>query len=132
MKKIIIFIIILLAFLFFLSCTVNDFTGLIRVENHTDADLKNVYIGTTLITNLVSPGNYVDYWYSWKIAGEISAENIDVVDVQKDIEFTLKPGYWVFITAHIFDDGNKERKEIQISVNKQGSEQDDDWREDDD
>ena len=61
MKNIIIFIIVLFFLLFFLTCTVNDFTGLIRVENHTDTELKNVKVGDTLITSNVAPGNYIDY-----------------------------------------------------------------------
>ncbi len=126
MKKIIIFSNILIILLFFLSCTVNDYTGLIRVENHTEEDLKNVYIGSTLITSYVAPGNYVDYWYSWEINGKITTEGVDVNDIQEDTKFKLKPGYWVFITAHTFDEHEK-LYEVQISIKKQGSEEDDEW-----
>lgn len=125
MKKALIFINIFIILLFFLSCTVNDYTGLIRVENHTDTDLKNVYIGSTLITSYVAPGNYVDYWYSLEITGKISTEGVEVNDIQSDMNFKLKPGYWVFITAQPYN--GEGHDEVQISVKKQGSEEDDEW-----
>lgn len=124
-KKIFILIVILLILLFFLSCTVNDFTGLIKVENHTDTELRNVKIGDTLITSYVAPGNYVDYWFAYTISGKITTEGVEVNEYQDDTNFKLQPGYWIFITAQSY--GHDMEEQVEISVRKQGSEQDENW-----
>ena len=124
MKIIFYLIKIFIILIFFSSCTVNDSTGLIRVENHTSIELKNVKIGNTLIASYVAPGNYVDYWYFITLKGKITTEGVEVNEFQEDIEFKLLTGYWVFITAQKYEYDDQ----VEISIKNQGENQDDEWQ----
>ena len=106
MKKYIYIIAIILLLILF-SCTVNDSTGLIKIENYTYLDLKNVKIGNTSIAWYVAGGGYANYWYYQTISGELTTEGIPVHPQYEDVSFKLEPGYYVYIIAKYMDDGSE-------------------------
>ena len=52
-KLIVIFI--LIAFLFF-SCSVNEVTGLIKIQNYSDSPMTNVKVGNIILASFVPSG----------------------------------------------------------------------------
>ena len=75
MKKIYLLIIISLTILF-LTCTVNQNTGLIVLTNLTENDISNVKIGEVTITCYITRGAKVDYWYSTPLTGKLTASGV--------------------------------------------------------
>lgn len=91
----------------FFTCTVNDSTGLIKVENMTHLDLTNVKIGNTSIAWYVAGGGYSNYWYYSTISGKLTTEGIPVHDQYEDYDLELEPGWYVYITAKYMEDGSE-------------------------
>lgn len=89
------------------TCTVNDSTGLIKVENSTHLTLKNVKIGNTSIAWYVAGGGYSNYWFYQPITGELTTEGIPVHPQFEDKDFELEPGCYIYITAKYMDDGSE-------------------------
>ena len=119
MKLKYIFLFLTIIITIFFSCTVNENTGLIKVENHTKKELKNVYVGKTLITRSVAAGEDYYYWYFDTISGKVESENIDVFNaLNKEYEF--EKSYWVTITASVVKTQNGEEPYLLIKAEKQG------------
>jgi hypothetical protein len=112
---------IFLAFIIFLisvlSCSVGDYSGLIRITNRTKDNLTNVKLGSTVIALLVTPGNYADYWYISEISGALTSDNTSVRFAQVNSKFILKPGYWVDIISSTAYNGSNE---LYIQAEKVG------------
>lgn len=98
------------------SCTVNEQTGLIQINNLTNLTLTDIYIGNTLIAFRVGPGVQYDYWVLSSFTGELSmtgpdegdlvlADETTVKNVLKDAKFTIKPGYFYQLRIYINDNG---------------------------
>ena len=107
MKKLLYNFIIILLLIFFFTCTVNDNTGLIKIENYTHIDLKNVKIGDTSIAWYVAGGGYVNYWYYKSITGKLTTEGIPVHPQLENCNLELEPGWYVYITAKYMEDGSE-------------------------
>ena len=107
MKKYIYITAIIILLIIFFTCTVDESTGLIKVENGTYLDLKNVKIGNTSIVWYVAGGGYANYWYYKTISGVLTTEGIPVHPQFEDVTLTLEPGYYVYITAKYMDDGSE-------------------------
>lgn len=75
MKKFFLIILIITSFLF-LTCTVNQNTGLIVLTNLTGNDISNVKVGTTSITGYISRGAKVDYWYYSTLSGKLTGAGV--------------------------------------------------------
>jgi hypothetical protein len=112
--KKIIFMIIIMILITAVNCTVNENTGLIRIENKSVSPIKNVKIGNTFILSYLAGGANYDYWYYSNIEGKLTLEGIDLRKLQQNLTLKLKTGYWVYITAsydkYIRDD------EVYLSV----------------
>lgn len=120
MKKIICFLILFTLFFSF-NCSVNETTGKIEIKNFTDRPLKNVKIGSTILSWYVGPGQSVDYWIYSELKGKlifegdfsyyrgqyVDPDEPEAEKSQKDAIFTCKPGYWHYITAHKNYNGKK-------------------------
>lgn len=95
-----IFMIFLIFLITAVNCTVNNNTGLIRIENKSVSPIKNVKIGNTFILSYLGGGANYDYWYYSNIEGKLYLEGIDVRKSQENLTLKLKTGYWVYITAN--------------------------------
>ena len=107
MKKFLIILMLIILILSLITCSVSETTGLIQVRNRTHLDLTNVYLGDKLIAGYVASGGTVDYWFFQEISGKLRSEGIEVSEGFKDIKYTLKPGYWVWIDAKYDNAGNE-------------------------
>ena len=111
------FILLIIFFIFILfGCTVNGSTGLIKIENQTTVELKNVRVGETLIALSVSPGSDYYYWYFDTMSGEVNSDNIDTF-AGFDGKWEFKVGYWVTISATLLE--TKDGKEPYITVEEE-------------
>ena len=116
-------IFILITFMFS-SCTVNEVTGLIKIENFTDQDLTNVKIGNTLLAIKVPSGGYFDYWYFNELKGNITSDSIKTNDTQSSVRYDLKPDFWTYVEANQRQGGqNSTTYQLEINVTKQGTEE---------
>ncbi len=106
MKKYI-YLSLFILFLAFLTCTVNDSTGLIKVENTTHLGLSNVKIGNTSIAWYVAAGGYSNYWFYQPISGTLTTEGIPVHPQFEDLSLNLEPGCYVYIIAKYMEDGSE-------------------------
>lgn len=120
MKKIfyLILIVSILIILFFTGCSVNAYTGLIQVKNYSNTPITNVKIGETLITSYLAAGAQIDYWFTSEITGKLTEESLGVYESQEDIEWELKPNYWITIFAREFGDGDEA---VALTYNKNGT-----------
>jgi len=118
MKKNIYLLLIILFTIIFFQCSVNEYTGLIQVKNHSNTAMKNVKVGNTIITSYLAPGNYVDYWFTTPIKGVLTEENLGVHESQENIEWELKPNYWITIFARQFGDGSET---VVLTYSKNGT-----------
>ena len=80
--------------LLFVSCTVNDTTGLLVITNLSNSDVTNIKVGNTTLTSYLSSGSKLDYWYYTPLAGEISATG---VANKYDVTFKLNYEYKIEI-----------------------------------
>jgi|GEM_PF-6446100 len=60
MKKI---LMILLTFLLFISCSLNESSGLIIISNHTSTDISPVKLDNTYLVSYLKGGSKYDYWF---------------------------------------------------------------------
>ena len=129
MKKIKFLLLLFIMLVVFFSCTVSESTGCIQVKNTTYMALTDVKIGDTLIASYVAAGNYVNYWYYQPIEGKLTTKGIEVDKSVEDITLSLKPNFWVYITAEYTSDGNEV---VGIKAVNQGesSTDRDDWQKD--
>lgn len=72
MKKAFFWVMIFIVLLF-VSCTVNDTTGLLVITNLSNSDVTNIRIGNTTLTSYLSSGSKLDYWYYTPLTGQLSA-----------------------------------------------------------
>ena len=73
----------------------------------TQAEIKDVKIGETYIAAYVAPGSYVNYWAFTTVTGKLSLNGITLGQNISDINFNIKSGYWIYITAEYTSDGSK-------------------------
>ena len=111
MKKI--FAILMMIFLFlFLTCTVNNKTGLINIDNRTDLPIRNLKIGNTLIALYLAAGGTYEYWFYSAINGNLTCDSIQPIATQSSANFKLQPGYWVNIKGYYQD----QREVLELSA----------------
>lgn len=56
------------------SCTVNENTSCLTIQNKSDTTVTNIKIGDTIVTSYLAPGTQTAYYFSNKdIEGELSA-----------------------------------------------------------
>ena len=75
MKKtyLIIFILIILTIIHF-SCTVNESTSCLTIQNKSNTTVTNIKIGDTIISSYLAPGAQTAYYFSYNdIEGELTA-----------------------------------------------------------
>jgi hypothetical protein len=75
-KKKYLFLVIIIVLSVFISCTVNENTGLITITNNGNGDASNIKVGGTVITNYLAQGQKCDYWYSKILFGDITGSGV--------------------------------------------------------
>jgi|GEM_PF-2150804 len=111
-------IIILFTILYLGSCTVNETTSKITINNKSDIWVSNIKIGNTIICSLIGPGNSYEYYFTNELSGSLSGNDViparytnqysrnKYTAVEKsDGTFTLSPaGYYFDCDIFIRDD----------------------------
>jgi hypothetical protein len=87
------------------SCSVNNSTSLIVIKNTTYEALTDVKIGDSYMAAYVAPGTYVDYWSYKTVSGKLSLKGVNLPQNVRDIDFKIKSGLYVYITAKYANDG---------------------------
>ncbi|MBN2545850.1 MAG: hypothetical protein JXB50_08640 [Spirochaetes bacterium] len=101
----------------FFSCSVNEYTALIRVENSSSTDITNLKIGGTLITGYLKKGAVYDYWSLTQFSGIVAVSGVDSA-YDFDVELTIKP-MWLY-SIYIYSD--TENNDVwSVSVDKVGT-----------
>ncbi len=69
----IIFLITILTFIHF-SCTVNESTSCLTIQNKSNTTVTNIKIGNTIVSSYLAPGAQTAFYFSnYTIEGELSA-----------------------------------------------------------
>lgn len=97
--------IILLILLFVFSCTVNETTALIRLENTSAVEAKNIKIGNTTLIWSLSKGAVYDYWTCSAFEGVLSIEGIDS-SYLSDVYIKILPQWEYSIFIYTNSDGD--------------------------
>lgn len=92
-KKLYMNFVYLIFFVLITGCAVGPNTGKITITNETDKVIRNVTIGSTLISIAVYPGQSFDYWYFLPVKGKVRVDGVDHlnalgVDPNEDKVFT--------------------------------------------
>lgn len=69
-------LLIILSFFGILSCTVNDGTGLILLNNSSNSDITNIKIGGITISGYLPQGQKYDYWYFNTLTGTLTGGSV--------------------------------------------------------
>ncbi len=93
--------VMLIFLIFFSSCTVNEYTSLIRIENTGSTNITNLKIGKTLITAYLQKGAVYDYWSTTQFSGIVTVNDADSA-YDFDVELIIKP-MWVY-SIYIYSD----------------------------
>lgn len=116
--KINIFILFIVCFLSLImtTCTVNEYTALIRVDNMGANAVTNLKIGDTLIVGYLQKGAVYDYWAVSRFEGMVSLEGVDS-SYSEDLYLKIEPQweYNIYIVAN--EDGDDV---WSVAVDKQG------------
>ena len=103
MKKII--RILTLSFtIFFVSfnCSVNSYTGIIRIKNNTNTAINNIKIEDEIISLYLMPGYTSNYYFFSSLEGQLSSNETKsakwstslLKNVDRDGTYYLNPNYW--------------------------------------